>query len=191
MRRCLFFLFFLLFPAVHRAQMCGCSEMVMCPPNSNTTGAGGASLDECVCNPGFVGVGGACVVECQPNSHAFSAQDCRCDAGFVDGVNGTCLKIFDCPLNSTSTAVAHPLSINDCACDSGLVLVNGTTCAAAGLPVAAVAGIAVGGGAAVIAGGVWMFAKPLASIPGQLVSSSMFTGVRLDVPQTGVSISLV
>ena len=33
---------------------CGCTEVVLCPPNSTTTGVGATSLDDCVCFPGLV-----------------------------------------------------------------------------------------------------------------------------------------
>ena len=175
--------------------VCGCSEVVMCPLNSNTTGLGASSIDDCICNPGFVDVGGGCVkvIDCPLNTHsvdqfAFSEQECVCDLGYVDAfTNRTCVKIFECPLNSSS-AITYPLSVKDCACDSGFTLLDNTCqlTASAGLSVTAIAGIAAGS-AALAGGGLmgiinsWNFLFPPTTTPvPPVVGPGVMAGIRMD-----------
>jgi hypothetical protein len=153
---------------------CGCSEVTMCPPNSNTTGEGAASIEDCICYPGYVDVGPARVeiIGCPPNSnpvgeYALSLQDCVCDPGYVD-ILGSCTELFDCPPNSTAAA-EYALSPQDCKCDPGYTrLFVNESCellvtvplqnSTAALSTEMIAGIAAAG-STVLAGGLWAVAK--------------------------------
>ena len=110
--------------STHAQDECGCTEVVSCPPNSNTTGYGAASIADCVCNPGFMRVGSGCfeMFDCPPNSTAeftLTAGSCTCLDGFVPLVpEGRCVELYRCPLNSRPTG-SVALSILDCVCDPG------------------------------------------------------------------------
>lgn len=141
--------------ALDELEMCGCStEMIMCPANSSTVGAGATSVDDCVCNQGFV----------------------RIDAN--------CVQIFECPLNSNTTAKAFALSIEDCVCNPGYARpnINGTCELQAGTNlVTLISGIAAAGGV-VLLGGAWtvsqlFFFSPSTTLNPAVVAS---TGTKLD-----------
>lgn len=125
---CSLFLLVILFPLIRARDECGCTEVMVCPPNSNTSGYGAASVDDCVCNPGYLQLEGICVevFECPPNStteFVLTAGGCTCADGFTL-LEGMCVELFNCPANShpdaqysnTSTA-----SMDDCVCDPGYV----------------------------------------------------------------------
>ena len=197
--------------------LCGCTGVVTCPHNSNTMVMGALSIDECVCDPGFAvvdHVNKTCLLifDCPANSHpttttatttdqhAFSAQDCTCDSGYVDA-NETCLEIFDCPANSHPPIDQHAFSANDCTCDAGYTRFENRTCellltvvvvdgsssssnsnssSSTGLSVATIAGIAAAGGVSLVsavAWGVFKFAltttTPLASTTAATTTTAM------------------
>ena len=152
---------------------CGCTEISLCPPNSNTTMEGAVSVEDCVCYPGFVRVDGGCLetIDCPVNSKpigggvAVSLDDCMCDVGFIHSEvdSGLCLEVFYCPPNSNST-VKWALSPEDCVCDTGYarlfvngscdpVLLNLESSTPPGLPIALIAGVSAGGAVALVAGG--------------------------------------
>ena len=119
-------------PVLHAQDECGCAEVTACPPNSNTSGYGAASVDDCVCNPEYMYLEGACVevFECPPNSKTefvLTAGGCMCAGGFVLS-GGVCVERFRCPANSQSIAPnsdTSPTSVDDCVCNPGYRLVEG------------------------------------------------------------------
>ena len=127
---CSLFLFFMSLPHIHAQDECGCTEVMVCPPNSNTSGYGAASVEDCVCNPGYMFLDGVCVevFECPPNSiteFVLAAGDCMCAGGFVLS-GGVCVELFRCPENSQIIALnSNTSSIDDCVCNPGYRLMEG------------------------------------------------------------------
>ena len=116
----------IILPCHSQDQSCGCTEVMTCPPNSNTTGEGASSVDDCVCYPGYMSFEGDCVemLDCPPNStewYTLTVGGCKCKNGFVYLVSeGACIELFHCPENSSAVG-GMALSILDCKCDHGYV----------------------------------------------------------------------
>lgn len=118
---CSLFLLVFLFPHnIHAQDECDCTDVMVCPPNSNTSGYGAASVDDCVCDPGYMRLGEACVAVCPPNSTAGISGGCTCVDGFVLS-GGVCVEMFRCPANSRPVGGGLVLSTLDCWCNEGFV----------------------------------------------------------------------
>lgn len=114
----------IILPCHSQDQSCGCTEIMTCPPYSNTTGEGASSVDECVCYPGYMLMKGYCVemLDCPPNStdwYTLTVGGCECKDGFVFS-EGMCVELFHCPANSSGVG-SMVLSILDCKCDVGYI----------------------------------------------------------------------
>jgi len=188
---CGLFLLVFLFQHIRAQDECGCTEVMRCPPNSNTTGFGAASVDDCVCYPGYMRLGEECVAECPPNSTT-AEIGCTCVDGFVAS-GGGCVEMFRCPANSRPVGGGLVLSSVDCWCNEGFVRSDGGLCVCApnsvissdgcvcvsgynrtfanescvqaeSSPVALITGAAVGGGA-VLVGVVWAVVRYIFMAP--------------------------
>jgi len=177
----------------HAQDECKCTDFVVCPPNSNTTGYGATSFADCVCNPGFVRIEGDCVEMnfCPPNSTAeftltglmfpdescaddcphssiveftLTAGTCMCLDGFVP-LGGRCEEVYQCPLNSTKP---WALTVADCECIAGYTHVNESCVPPPDAPIALIASVAVGG-SAVLSGFVYNFMFSATAAPAGVV----------------------
>ncbi len=116
---------------VTRGDECSCAaELTFCPPNSNTTGVGAASIDDCICDAGFADMDGVCVrvFDCPLNSgpvvgYAFSISDCVCDTGFDRRMTNTTCEPVDAAPSDTPVSLIAGVAVGGTAGLAGLAWV--------------------------------------------------------------------